>query len=236
MRKELRFACEYVANGGDAPAAYRECIRSDGTKRQIEARARQLLKDPSVLAKIDELHERVEKAAVLSATDIVERLTLIANADLTKLSRVVQRCCRHCYGAGHRYQWRDNIELEKACDKARKDKTPAPLPLGGFGFNATLAPHPECPQCDGVGHEEVEIPPASSYGLAEKAAYLGAKTGKYGIEVAYEKPTEALKLIAQTMGMLGPKSPDATPPSTEVPTVSQDPVEASKAYAEFLRD
>lgn len=235
MRKELRFACEYVANGGDAAAAYRETIRADGTKRQIEARARQLLKDPSVLAKIDELHQRVEKTAVLSAAEIVERLTLIANADLTKLSRVVQRCCRYCYGVGHRYQWRDDIELEKAARQAKKDKVPAPLPSGGFGFKATLPPHPDCPQCDGQGTTDVEVPPAASYGVAEKAAYLGAEHTKYGIKVHYEKPSEALKLIAQTMGMLGPKQQEVAPLSTDVPAVSTDPVEASKTYAEFLR-
>lgn len=236
MRKELRFACEYVANGGDGPAAYRECIRADGTKKQIEVRSRQLLKDPAVIAKIDELHERVDKAAILSAQDILERMTLIANADLTKLSRVVQRSCRYCHGAGHHYQWRDDGELTRAAAKARKDKTPAPLALGGFGFNATREPHEDCPQCDGVGQSDVEIPPASSYGVAERAAYLGAEHTKYGIKVAYEKPSDALKMIAQTLGMLTPKQPDIAPPSADVPTVPLDPVEASRAYAEFLRD
>lgn len=236
MRKELRFACEYVANGGDASAAYRECIRSDGTKAQTAARARQLLKDPSVIAKIVELHERMDKAAVLTGQEILERFTLIANADLTKLSRVVRRCCRYCYGAGHHYQWRDEVELTKACEKAKKDKVPAPLPVGGFGFNATRCPHPECPQCDGAGSADVEIPPASTYGVAERAAYLGAKVGKHGIEVSYEKPSDALKLLAQAQGLLAPKAPEIAPPSADVPAVPADPVEASKTYAEFLRD
>lgn len=236
MRKELRFACEFVANGGDGPAAYKECIRADGSKSQIAARARQLLKDPSVIAKINELHERMDKAAVLSGQEILERFTLIANADLTKLSRVVKRCCRHCYGAGHHYQWRDEVELSKAAEKAKKDRVPAPLPVGGFGFNATLEPHPECPQCDGEGTTDVETPPASSYGIAERAAYLGAEYTKHGIKVSYEKPSDALKLLAQAQGLLAPKAADITPPSADVPAVPQDPVEASKTYAEFLRD
>ena len=236
MRKELKFACEYVANGGDAAAAYRETINADGSKRQIAARAQQLLKDKSVIAKIEELLERVDKAAVLSNEEIRARLTLIANADLTKLSRVVQRCCRYCYGAGHHYQWRDADELRDMAAQAKKDKKPAPLPVGGFGFNATLAPHPECPRCDGVGNDDVELPPASTYGPAERAAYLGAKQGKYGIEVTHEKPSDALKLLAQIGGMLTPKPADIAPPSTEVPSVPLDPVEASNTYAEFLRD
>lgn len=236
MRKELRFACEYVANGGDAEAAYRECVRSDGTKTQIKRRATQLLKDPAVQAKIDELHERIDKSAVLTAQDVLQRLTLIANADLTKLSRVVQRCCRYCYGANHAYQWRDDQELEKAAQEARKNKSPAPLPTGGFGFNGQLPPHPDCPRCDGVGHDDVEVPPASTYGVAERAAYLGAEHTKYGIKVSYEKPSEALKLIGQAVGLFGTKAPEAAPPSTDVPAVPQDPVEASKIYAEFMRD
>lgn len=234
MRKELRFACEFVANGGDAEAAYREHIRADGTKAQVKARARQLMKDPTVQAKIDELHERMDKSAVLSGEEILQRWTLMANADLTKLSRVVYRCCRHCYGHMHYYQWRDDDEYAKAIAEAKKNKTVCPPPAGGFGFNATLAPHPECPKCDGDGYEMVQIPAASTYGVAERAAYLGAKMGKHGIEIAYERPAEMLKLIAQAKGMFAPKTPDDKP-LPAVPDVPQDAQEASKIYTDFMQ-
>lgn len=235
MRKELRFACEYVANGGDAEAAYREHINAQGTKAQVKARARQLLKDPSVLAKIDELHERMEKGAVLSGEEILQRWSLIANADLTKLSRVVYRCCRHCHGHMHYYQWRDDREYLGAVEDAKKNKTVCPPPAGGFGFNATLQPHPECPRCDGEGEMMVELPQASSYGVAERAAYLGAKNGKHGIEVMFERPLEALKLLAQAKGMFAPKAPKDKP-LPDVPDVPQDAQEASKIYTDFMQN
>ena len=237
MRKELRFAIAYATNGGDAEAAYREEVDAHLPIKKIKLAAQQLLKSQEVRDKIAELRGKVEEGAVINGRQVLERWARLANADVSKIVKVVKQCCRYCHGRNHMYQWRTQSEYNAAIAEAKKAKKLPPMPAGGFGFNQTLEPHPECPVCDGEGESTVWMAATDDLGPAERALVEGIKMGKYGIEVQIAKPSDFLKLIAQNLGLLNIK-PDGSPGGgTEqpVPEIPVDPMEASQIYADYLR-
>lgn len=237
MRKPMLFAAEYVANGGDASAAYVEVYGDGIGARKVANAAKRLLGDPTVAAKVRQLQERLDDAVVMNAKDVLARWAEMAQADIGKIVRVVARACRHCHGVDHRYQWRTPLEYQDACDAARASKKPPPLPpLGGFGYAATATPHPRCPHCDGLGERDVELTPTENLGRAERLVFEGAKMGKHGIEVQAAKPHEFLKLIAQALGVLGtPRPTGPAGAASDVPTLPVDATEAARIYADFVR-
>lgn len=236
MRKELRFAVAYVANGGDAVAAYREEVNHRLSASKARTAAQILLGDPDVAAKVQELRTKMEEAAVMTGREVLARWAQAARADVEKIVSVVQVCCRHCHGEHHMYQWRTEHEYRKACAEAKEKKKLPPMSSGGFGYNATLPPHPACPVCDGRGTTDVWLAPTSQLTGAERLLYEGAEVTKYGVKVHVGKPAHYLELIAKHLGMLD-KRPDGTPPPTEqpVPEMPVDPVEASRIYADYLK-
>ena len=236
MRKELRFAVAYVANGGDAVAAYREEVNHRLSPSKARTAAQILLGDPAVQEKVAELRAKVEEGAVMTARSILARWAQMANADVTKIIDVVHRCCRYCHGERHMYQWRTEQEYRAACAEAKEKKKLPPMASGGFGYNATLPPHPGCPVCDGQGTRDVWLAPTSQLTGAERMLYEGAEVTKYGIKVHVGRPAYYLELIAKHLGMLDKKPDGAPPPNGQpVPEMPIDPLEASRIYADYLR-
>lgn len=237
MRKELRFAIAYATNGGNEIAAYREEVDAYLPDRKVRGAAKQLLLDKDVQDKIAEMRAKVEEAAVITGRDVLERWAKLANADVSKIVRVVKHACRHCHGRNHMYQWRTRQEFDAACAKAKKDDKLPPMPAGGFSYDQTRPPHQDCPVCDGEGEPSMWLAATDTLGPAERMLVEGIKMGKHGIEVTVAKPSEYLKLIAQNLGLLNTK-PDGSPGGqTEqvVPEVPADPIEASQIYADFLK-
>ena len=177
----------------------------------------QMLQNANVQGEIeDEMRARAEVAR-LDAAWVLRQWMDLATADPNELIRHERRCCRHCHGVGHAYQWRDVAEwadaldacmkhYEKACSDAVKDGVAMPelkLPsdAGGYGFNATAKPVASCTHCFGDGHEHVFVTDTDSVTGTARRLFAGVKKTKDGIEIKLRDQDAALLNLAKYLGM-----------------------------------
>lgn len=201
-------------------AAYTRSRAKPYSNAWAYTRGAELAERPHVAARIAELRDQAAREAVVSAAQVMREWADIAFADANELIAIQRRCCRHCYGRGGEYQWRDEREhvdaLADALDhnavrkRDRLPERPMPTTEGGFGFNPTKPPVVNCPRCHGEG--EVHIRVADTTKLTGGAAklYKGTKVGKDGqIEVLMRDQDAALANLAKAMGMFAGKDPDS---------------------------
>lgn len=181
----------------------------------------------------------------VSAEELKHRTWLIATADPNELVRVEARCCRYCHGEGHQYQWRE-AEFEEALAEADRGyrinqkgkRVPVELPEwgGGFGFNSTFDPHPDCPRCHGQGVKVTIVTDTRDLSEAGRALYKGTKVDRNGnIEVLMHDQQAARVFYAQLCGyqidrkeLTGKNgSPLAALPTTITLVAQSEPVEAN---------
>src|SRR5690606_2320317 len=118
-----------------------------------------------------------------SVEELKARCLLIMEADPRELIESSTACCRHCHGEGFGYMWTP-AECEKAVATAESAAKPLPDYAGGIGYNSTLDPVPECPECNGRGVEIVRLRDTRDLSAGAAALYKGTKVGKGGqIEV-----------------------------------------------------
>lgn len=72
-----------------------------------------------------------------------------------------------------------------------------PTDDGGYGFNKTAMPHPDCPECMGEGVETVHL--ADTREALSHPLYQGVKQTKDGIEVKIADRAKALDQVARHM-------------------------------------
>ena len=72
--KKEAFANEYVANGGNASAAYRHAYNTHAAPHTIAVEASRLLADPDVALRVSALREAVSVHSSLTAADVVSQL------------------------------------------------------------------------------------------------------------------------------------------------------------------
>lgn len=194
---------------------------------------------------IAELTELEEARYRVDMTTILKEWVLIAKADPNKIIRHRVANCRHCNGARHLYQWRDveewagvyaDVVAYNDTDDGRRRPRDLPSADGGFNFNHTLAPDPDCPKCRGDGVTDVVVGDTSRLTGPEKALYRGVKLTRNGLEVLMADKDRAIENIAKHFGMfidrvaIGLEDPgdgmkDITP---------KDPVEASRTYQKLI--
>lgn len=112
-------------------------------------------------------------------------------ADPRELVEYVRRCCRYCYGIGHKFQLRpsemqrrrDQYEADKAAAESEKKTIGEFDELGGLGYDGKKPPHPDCPECDGEGEGRALFKDTSDLSPAALALYEGVKEGKDGTEM-----------------------------------------------------
>jgi phage terminase small subunit len=160
----------------------------------------------------------------------------IATADPLELVTHKRVACRYCRGQGHAFQWKTEREFDEALREAvwtlygsdteehatrraialeRADDHPSlPTDAGGFGYNATRAPNPECPECDGLGLSRVIVADLDSVSPGARALFDGLKVTRHGVEVRLRSRDEALLNLARHLGMFPPATP-APPAATE---------------------
>lgn len=129
--------------------------------------------------------------------DVIAQLTAIINADPNEIAQYRRVNCRYCWGFGHQYQWRDAVEFDEAATEAEAKKKPAPRDDGGYGYNQTLDPNPDCPRCNGEGRGEAVF--ADTRDIDGDAIHLlhGVKLGKFGIEILTADKDSARKELAR---------------------------------------
>lgn len=227
---------EQYANASEAFRGAYDCSGKKPTT--VGRKAHELMNNPRIIARIEQLRAKFIKKAELKVEDVLEHWKRIVFTDANELVQVRRTCCRHCYGINHARQW-THAEYAMASAKAiQSNKTPPAKPAGGCEFDAKKEPYQECPACFGEGVVDIYLADTRKLSPGARALYAGAKKTRYGIEIRLHDKSNALENIAKFLGMFKDKlnSPIGTPaaPLVSISAVTTDPVEASKIYQQMM--
>mgnify|MGYP001202145189 CR=1 FL=1 len=195
--KQRRFVNEYCVDENATRAAIRAGYSENGAGQQ----AHLLLKNIEIQEAIAERMEEVAVAASITPEWVVGQWAKIAQADPNDIVQVRRTCCRHCHGFGHQYQWTE-AEYSAAVDRAVDSGKPAPDGMGGFGFDPKASPNPDCPECGGLGIEDVHVADTRKLRGAARVLYAGAERTRNGIKVTLRDQDKARDNLARYLGML----------------------------------
>lgn len=157
-QKQENFARHYVTHGSVVEAYVHAYDVAPTTNRNsLRATAYNVLNNPKVRARVAALQAATNAHAVMSTAELIADLEAMATADVSEVIALTVGACRHCWGEGHRYQWRDELEYARACDEALAAVKPLPNMAGGFGYRSDRQPHTECSACDGAGMQRVRF-------------------------------------------------------------------------------
>lgn len=231
---QVKFVNEYLIDLNRAAAYKRAGYKGEGNTAYVNAT--RMLRNAKVSRAItDALAER-ERRTEITQDAVLKMWWDIATADVNELTEYRRLCCRHCWGFGFNYQWRDSIEFEDATKKSVVAKKPPPQDVGGYGYDETLDPNPDCPRCNGAGIGRAYFHDTRDLTGPARRVFAGVKEGKFGVEVITRNQDEALKMVAQHLGMLKNKTEltgaDGGPIKTEIANLS--PQEASDAYKQIM--
>lgn len=145
--KVKRFIAEYLKDQNATAAAERAGYSDPNYGRQ-------LITNPNVAQAIAQQQKESLTRTLGSADEVLAQMWQLATFDANQLSQYRRGSCRYCWGFGHQYQWRDAVEYEEKRLEALERKRREPLDVGGYGYDHTTVPNPECPRCngDGIGH------------------------------------------------------------------------------------
>lgn len=192
--KQRKFVNEYCVDENATQAALRAGYAEDSARQQ----GYENLNKTYIREAIAERMEEVAVAASVTPEMVLREWMRIAFADPNDLVDIRRTCCRYCHGFGHQYQWTE-AEYRAAVDKAVDAGKPAPDGMGGFGYDMTAEPAPECPECGGHGVAAVHV--ADTRKLRRHPLYAGAKQTRHGIEVSMRDQDAAISNLARYLGM-----------------------------------
>lgn len=201
--RQEKFCQEYIVDLNQTQAA----IRAGYSTKTADVQASRLLTNVKIQARIQELMKKREQRTEITADKVLQRWWDIATADPNEIIHLRRVCCRHCFGKGYQYQWRDEEEYALAVDRAEKlakevEKEPIiPSDAGGYGFDRLAKPNPDCPYCRGEGNPELHIEDTRDLGPKAKLLYAGIKQTQAGIEVKFQDQAKALENVAKHLGM-----------------------------------
>lgn len=241
-RLEL-FAREYVARGFDEVAALKAI---DPNLKNYKTAAKFLLERPMVQDRIAQLRKELNTTVLMDAEAVLREWVTIAMADPAEISKIIKKCCRYCHGVKGLYQYKNERELLHAqaawmAQHQGQEKAPEmPEGKGGFGFNEYRPPNPACMECGGEGTTDVMFMATDQLSPSARKLYDGAELTKFGMKVNVRSRDKALENIAKALGMLAPPpGPQAVGPgapvAATVPALPNDPQEASRVYAEWIK-
>lgn len=244
-QKQARFVEEYLLLG-NASEAYRRAYSPEKSSIYCAAEAHELLKHPEISRMVEAKRKESADRAAMTLDRMLERLRLVIECDPAELSTVQRGACRHCWGEGFAYQWREPDYWEE-CTRAERaanvsgrkkgDAPPLPDIAGGFGYNATKKANPDCPKCDGVGLMRTHIPDMRELSDAARAAYLGVKETRNGIEIQMMSKEKAVELYGRFSGWSDVNirlGVEAGLLSDAVRAETSDPNEAARQYRRML--
>ncbi len=199
-----------------------ECTNPNSAAAAASRLLRRVKEHPYTLAKRAELFAKTEEIQ----NRVIDRVYGAAMADPRELAEVVYRCCRYCWGEGFKYQMTPNQmeqrkvrhQQEIALAKAEKRAAPEFDPLGGIGYDQTRDPHPECPECNGVGVRTEIINDTRHLSPGAVGLYGGFKVNKDGgVEIKVADQLPYLTLLGRIFNM----SVEAPPPVAVAVTKDQ---------------
>lgn len=192
-----RFVEEYAKDRNGTQAA----IRAGYSAKTAGEQAARLLADARIQALVEEQVAKISELVEFEAADVLREWVLLATADPSKISHVRRVNCRHCWGAGHQYQWKPR-EYAEACDTRLKLGEAPPDCSGGFDFVLNREPNEACPECEGDGVEETFFADMRTLGPAERKLIAAVKRTKDGLEVKMRDQDAAVQAIAKYLGLL----------------------------------
>lgn len=192
--KVKRFIAEYLKDQNATAAAERAGYSDPNYGRQ-------LLTNPNVAQAIAQQQKASIARTLGSADEVLEQMWRLATFDANQLSQHRRVSCRYCWGFGHQYQWRDAVEFNEAGEEAKAKKRAAPRDDGGYGYNHTRDPNPECPRCNGEGLSRVVLQDSTKLEDVAALAYSGVKIGKAGIEITAISRERMFEAVAKRLGL-----------------------------------
>lgn len=193
--QQIIFA-QHVLDGKTRVEAYRLAgYKCDGENAYFAAS--QVYRNIKVRRYIYAMRKERQTRYSAELDDVIAQLNAIINADPNEISQYRRVNCRYCWGFGHQYQWRDAVEFGEAEAEAKAKEKPTPRDDGGYGYNQTLDPNPDCPRCNGEGRGEAVF--ADTRDIEGDAIHLlhGVKLGKFGIEILTADKDSARKELAR---------------------------------------
>jgi hypothetical protein len=153
--QQERFVQEYVLSG-NVKNAYIAAF-GEGASAKPERAGRDLLRQPRIMARLHVHQHAVATMTVKSIDALIRELEEMVDADVNEFISLKTGACRHCWGVGGLYLWRDMSEYEAAVMTSITLKKPPPELNGGVGYRFDQGPNPECVQCEGEGVQRVRI-------------------------------------------------------------------------------
>lgn len=216
---EKEFAIRFMEMGNQ-DAAYKAVYHNKIAKQNlsenaIKIGAAKMLKNPDVVAFIQEVRGELAGTALVDIQQLIIDLAQVATADVNEICQVRRECCRHCWGDGHDYQWSE-YEYEKVMAEHEKKSASDPsLPLpdtsGGFGWHPHRDPNADCPVCFGDGVVNTWVADSRTLSPGARKLYNGFKYDKNGnLEILMKSQEEAQTKLMRIFGAWNPVK-DASP-------------------------
>ena len=199
------FIREYLKDFNGLKAAVRSGVKSNIASYQAST----WLSDPNVNLAIHYILKERQAKLEVSSDDVARHWYELATADASELSPIKQGPCRYCYGIDHRYQYTQAEFL-----KARTEHQECQLKIvkqartdfdeeGGTGFDKTLDPNPDCPECRGVGVWYERRVDWNKISLGARMLFNGYKMNKDGsVQMMLRDRTRAMENFASLVGFM----------------------------------
>ncbi|WP_353167480.1 terminase small subunit [Providencia sp.] len=201
---QFRFVNEYLVDLNRTAAYKRAGGNGEGNTAYVGAS--RMYRNAKVNRAITDALADRERRTQITQDAVLKMWWDIATADVNELTEYRRLCCRHCWGFGFNYQWRDAVEYDDAVKKGIAASKQPPQDVGGYGYDDTLDPNPDCPRCNGKGIGRAYFHDTRDLTGAARRLFAGVKEGKFGVEVITRNQDDALKMVAQHLGMVKNKT------------------------------
>lgn len=197
----------------NASRAYREAGYKDGPGTRQSAH--RLLTSADIQARLEERRQELLATLDVKVEDVMRRFRNIAFADIADIVGLHIGACRFCHGAGHAYQWRTPGEFRESFAEPSREvaagcSTEVEIhPEGGYGYDASLPPHPGCLMCDGDGISRVVFKDTRLLTDSERAVFAGLQETRYGVNYRFHDQLAALCELARRLGFYDPIKDDS---------------------------
>lgn len=244
--KQEKFSQGVGIAGLSQSEAYRRAYSCENmAEKTVHVLSCQLAANPKVAERIAALKktrvDQVVSGATFTVRKLLETYLAIAFVDPNELISSRVGACRHCWGVGGGYQWKEREYLEAIAEWERNptDKTgrerPMPDVAGGFGYRVTAAPNPECDECEGEGVHRIVPMDTTKLSPGAKLLYRGVQQTKEGVKVLFRDQDKALDQIGRILGAYDDKMRiDLEGKVASLKLTTSDPKEAAEAYERMV--
>lgn len=246
-QKQRAFVIDVGTRGFEKSEAYRRNYKTDGwTPEAVSTQAAKVCNDPKVAPVLDALVrkrlEMAQAASNMSIKKLLETYISIAFVDPNELISLRVGACRYCHGVGHQYQWKENEylnavtqwEAEQNHHKSRGK--PMPDPAGGFGYQFTASPAPDCPACEGEGTYRIVPMDTTKLSAGARLLYRGVTYTKEGPKIKFADQDKALEQVGRIIGAFNDRvRVDIEHRIEDLRKITNDPKEAAIAYEAMLK-